>query len=109
MSKVNFDIHQYCNFIKEQSKIIRNNPFDKNQISLLYTQFLEGIRPLLVAKPDSEVDFTLLQEALSEFALSTQIAYSKYRLENKNLWAKIFGFSKSKLPEIKITDLIGKS
>ena len=104
MEKDRFDLDRYSKFLKEQAKIIREHPLDVRQIGYLFDQFIKSLQ--ILTPSSTRGDLNLLQEALSEFALATQIAYSKYRTQNKNLWVTLFGFAKEKLPEINVQKLL---
>ena len=72
---------RFSDFLINQSKIIREQPFDENQIEILF-KTLQTITII----DNSLSNRNKFAEALFEFNLACQIAYSNYRTENKTMW-----------------------
>ncbi|HLC58249.1 MAG TPA: hypothetical protein VJI68_00140 [Candidatus Nanoarchaeia archaeon] len=105
----NFNFDELCDFLKKQANIIRGQAFDKSQI-IAITNELYYLLKLAFSHQDQSaiLNRTQLSEAIFEFNLALEISFSNYRKQNKNLWKAIFGWGVSKVPKLKIPDIVKK-
>jgi len=83
---------------------IEKEAIDGNGISLIRLHFEHG--KLMLEMNRTEESFTEEMHELdmlkSKLEVALQIAHSRYRLQNRSLWARIFGGIFKKIPEKKI-------
>ena len=106
--KKNFNTDKFYTFLKDQAKLIRKQSFDKNQIIILLEKIKISSKVLQLQGNTQIPDLNKMLEALFEFNLALQIAYSNFRKENKSMWTTIFGWCLSKIPSLSLDEILKK-
>lgn len=100
-----FNPDRFHNYMKEQATIIRKQSLDLNQILNIRDDFRWVLSVWELHGRKNGGDINLMSEAMFEFNLALQIAFSNYRTENKNFWKFIFGWGVSKIPQIDLNQI----
>ncbi|MBI2660255.1 hypothetical protein HYX07_03785 [Candidatus Woesearchaeota archaeon] len=106
MDKNKFDPEKFSLFLKEQAKIIRGQSLTRNQAINIYEQLKSIVKYWQLSGNSPVKDANSFSEGFFEFFLAIEIAHSNYRKENKTMWSNIFNFSKDKLPQFNLKDLM---
>lgn len=105
----NFDPDKYLEFLREQTKIIREQSFDQNQVGIIWENLKITTEYWGQTARDRKVkNKNLVIEALFELNLSLQIAYSNYRKDNPGFFNSLKYFMSKNVANLDINELLKK-